>query len=88
MDRIVVHPAYWKRGHGRKLLKLGTALAEVDQVDQGVLATTMGAALFSHIRSQDLTNVHCEGEEEAFEGLSIAVLTYTFQAKGEPKVKM
>jgi N-acetylglutamate synthase-like GNAT family acetyltransferase len=88
MDRIVVHPAYWKRGHGRKLVKLGTALADVDQVDQGVLATTMGAALFSHIRSQDLTNVHVERKEEALEGLSIVVLRYTFQAQCEPKVEM
>lgn len=49
MERTVTHPAYWRRGHAGKLTRWGLALSQLDGVDQGVLATSMGAAFFQSV---------------------------------------
>jgi len=76
MERTVVHPAYWRRGHGGRLTAWGTGLANIDHVNQGVLATTMGAALFKHAGFGHLSSVHIEGDAENPKGLTIEVLRY------------
>ncbi|KAK2589474.1 hypothetical protein QQS21_012850 [Conoideocrella luteorostrata] len=76
MERIVVHPAYWKRGHGIKLAKWGVDLAKLDEVDQGVLASSMGEALYEHVGFRRISNVHVDGDEEDPKGFDIAVMRY------------
>jgi len=78
MERTAVHPAYWNRGHGTTLTQWGTKLADIDRVNQGVLASSMGAALFKHVGFQYITDVHIEGDKEDPDGFSVAVLRYEF----------
>jgi N-acetylglutamate synthase-like GNAT family acetyltransferase len=35
---MVVHPAYWARGHGSRLVEWGLALADLDGMKQGVMS--------------------------------------------------
>jgi GNAT superfamily N-acetyltransferase len=60
MDMVVVHPAYWKRGHGRRLVRWGMALADLDQVDQGVIAADMGEKLCLSLNYTKLDQVTAE----------------------------
>ncbi|KAK4223411.1 hypothetical protein QBC38DRAFT_459353 [Podospora fimiseda] len=85
MERIVVHPAYWRRGHGSTIAKWGVQLADIDSVDQGVLATSMGADLFRHVGYELITDLHVEGDEKNPEGVTFAALkhTATLKAKGK-----
>ncbi|KAK3366673.1 hypothetical protein B0T24DRAFT_596584 [Lasiosphaeria ovina] len=69
MERIVAHPAYWRRGYGSAIAKWGVELADIDGVDQGVIATGMGADLM-------------EGDERNPEGVTFAALKHTAKAKG------
>ncbi len=46
---MVVHPAYWQRGHASELTRWCMALAEVDHAGIGVSATPMGRKLFHHM---------------------------------------
>ena len=76
MERIVVHPAYWRRSHGSTIAKWGIALAGIDGIDQGVLATTMGASLFMHVGYQHVSDTQVEGDERNPRGFSLAILRY------------
>ena len=82
MERTVIHPAYWRRGHGSKLTKWGTDFADIDGVDQGVSATSMGAILFRHMGFQNITTVNNDGDEEDPRGLSFDLLKYVSNQKG------
>ena len=84
MERLVTHPAYWGRGHGGNLTKWGTNQADLDRVDQGVLASAMGAGLYFHYGFRNLTDVHVKGDEEMPEGLTFAVMKYQFNENGKP----
>lgn len=60
LERIVVHPAYRKRGHGERLAQWGLTLAAEDKVDIGVVATDQGTTLckrlgFGLLRSVEIT---------------------------------
>ncbi len=63
-------------------------LSDIDRVNQGVLATTMGAALFTHMGYEHLDDVHVEGDKEALEGMSLAVLRYNFESQTEPRIEI
>ncbi|KAH9211802.1 hypothetical protein DL95DRAFT_510438 [Leptodontidium sp. 2 PMI_412] len=76
MERTAVHPAYWKRGHGSTLAKWGLDLAKIDKVNQAVLATSMGASLFKHMRFKLITEHQIDGGEEDPTGYIIAVREY------------
>jgi N-acetylglutamate synthase-like GNAT family acetyltransferase len=77
MERIAVHPAYWRRGHGSTIAGWGMKLADVDRVDQGVLATSMGASLFSHLGFDRIDEIDIPGDHGDRDGFKIAVLKYT-----------
>ncbi|KAG4440643.1 hypothetical protein IFR05_003877 [Cadophora sp. M221] len=76
MERTAVHPAYWKRGHGSTLAKWGLDLARIDQVNQAVLATSMGASLFKYMGFKLITERQIYGGKEDPAGYIIAVLEY------------
>lgn len=76
MERVVVHPAYWKKGHGSKIAKWGVDLADLDNADQGVLATSMGANLFRHVGYEFITNLHVDGDGCDPEGVTFEALRH------------
>lgn len=45
-DMNVVHPAYWRRGHGSRMVKWMLELASTDRVGMGVTASSMGREVF------------------------------------------
>lgn len=46
IELVAIHPAYWRRGHGKALLNWGIALAESEGVKTGVAANTLGVGLY------------------------------------------
>jgi N-acetylglutamate synthase-like GNAT family acetyltransferase len=82
MERTAVHPAYWRRGHGSTLAKYGLNLANIDQVNQAVLATSMGADLFKYMGFKLINESQINGGKEDPTGYTIAVLKY-FPTNGE-----
>lgn len=71
---IVVHPTYWRRGHGSTLASWGSHLTETDNVHHGVIASRMGEKLFASIGFEHIKYIHVEGEGDASEGIDLAVL--------------
>ncbi|CAH0051750.1 unnamed protein product [Clonostachys solani] len=63
VDMVVVHPAYWRRGHGTSLVKWGKALADVDRVNQGVIAADMGEKLYTSLGYGKLDDVRAVSED-------------------------
>jgi N-acetylglutamate synthase-like GNAT family acetyltransferase len=49
IDTIVVHPNYWRRGHGTNLSQWQLDLADQDQAGMGVAGSAMGKTLFEHL---------------------------------------
>ena len=76
MEMVVVHPAYWKRGHGTNLVKWGMDLAATDKIDQGVIAAKMGTALYKSLGYKHLDDVRMEGDEVVPNGVEVAVMKY------------
>ena len=76
MERLVVHPAYWNRGHGSAIGKWGVDLSDIDGVDQGVAATSLGQKLFRHVGYEFLTDLHVEGDAANPEGVTFALLRH------------
>lgn len=74
---VVVHPAYWRRGHGSRLVRWGMALADMDQVKQGVLAADMGAKLYLQFGFVKICEIHADGDKEDPDGISNFVARYT-----------
>lgn len=73
---VVVHPAYWKRGHGTALVKWGMAMADIDMVKQGVIATHMGSGLYLALGFYKITDIHTDGDDEAPDGVTCTVAVY------------
>ncbi|KAF7555585.1 hypothetical protein G7Z17_g2075 [Cylindrodendrum hubeiense] len=76
LERLVVHPAYWKRGHGERLARWGMAMCDLDHIDQGVVASEMGATLFTRLGYERLTELQVEGDNEDDKGLTYELLQY------------
>lgn len=74
MDMVVVHPAYWRRGHGTLLVKWGMGLSDMDRVNQGVIAAEMGEKL--HLRSKyiEVDKIFVESETEHKSNVNLGVL--------------
>ncbi|KAI0385425.1 hypothetical protein F5Y04DRAFT_245811 [Hypomontagnella monticulosa] len=79
MERIAVHPAYWRRGHGTQLAAWGVKLSDIDGVDQGVLANSMGQKLFEHVGYELLDVISVPGDTRNPKGTDFAVLKHTAQ---------
>jgi N-acetylglutamate synthase-like GNAT family acetyltransferase len=57
---VVVHPAYWRRGHGTTLVNWGKSLADLDRIGKGVVAADMGEKLYASLGYQKLDEVSME----------------------------
>ena len=73
MDMVVVHPAYWRRGHGTALVRWGLDIADTDLVKQGVIAADMGAKLYLALGYSMITDVYAGSDEEAPDGITCTV---------------
>lgn len=66
---VVVHPAYQKRGHGRRLVQWGMELATKDKVGAGVIAAGKGKSLYGSLGFEKLGDL-------PFEDLGLSVMQY------------
>jgi len=76
MDIVVVHPAYWRRGHGSDLAKWGIALADTDGVKQGVIAAEMGQKLYLALDFKKLGTIQAQDEKQPPNGVEVGLLRY------------
>jgi len=76
MEMVVVHPAYWARGHGGNLVKWGMKLASFDKVKQGVTGAKMGTDLYHNLGWKHLTEVRIEGDETVPQGVDVTLMEY------------
>lgn len=76
MENLVVHPAYWRRGHGTRLVRFGIDLAEKSKVNQGVVAARMGTRLYRKLGYQDIKTIHLEGDARVPDGVEVNVMMY------------
>lgn len=60
-------------------------MSDIDQLDQGVAATSMGADLFKHVGYEWLTDLHVEGDDTNPEGVMFSLLKH--KAMGDSKSK-
>jgi hypothetical protein len=64
MDMVVVHPAYWRRGHGTTMVKWGMKLADTDRVRQGVVAAKMGEKLYLSLNYSKLADLKAQDDTD------------------------
>lgn len=77
MEMVVVHPAYWRRGHGTTLVGWGMELAKIDHIKQGVIAAKMGEKLYAKLGYSPLEELRLDGDEEAPDGVKCVAMKYT-----------
>ena len=77
MAALVVHPAYWRRGHGTDLVHWGQKLSAFDDVPQGVSAAGMGEKLYSHLGYEFVERISKPGDEDDQQGMTTAVMLYS-----------
>lgn len=76
MDTLVVHPAYWRRGHGTALVNWGMELARLDRVKQGVIAACMGEKLYLSRGYEKLDDVAAVDERDPEQHVRVGVLEF------------
>jgi N-acetylglutamate synthase-like GNAT family acetyltransferase len=77
LEMLVVHPAYWRRGHGTDLVKWCLQLSTTDKVGQAVLAAEMGAPLYQKLGYEHIDDIDIPGDEIVRDGMHLSVLKYT-----------
>ncbi len=73
---LVVHPAYWKRGHGTRLATWPRDLSVLDKVPQCVSSATMSQPLFLSLGYRQLDTITAEGDEDDPNGVSTALMEH------------
>lgn len=74
---VVVHPAYWRRGHGTTLVEWGKSLADLDRMEQDVVAADMGEKLYTSLGYQKLDEVKVEDNTgPSPHNVSVGILKY------------
>ncbi|ATY60503.1 Acyl-N-acyltransferase [Cordyceps militaris] len=76
MNMVAVHPAYWRRGHGTKLVNWSISLCKLDNVTQGVSAAEMGANLYKGLGYTFICKVEADGDEDDPEGVFTELLKF------------
>jgi len=74
-DKLVVHPAYWNRGHGTSLIEWGKRLSQMDAVSQGVLPSHAGEEIFFKLGYEHVATLRVPDDGDV-EGFDIAVGVY------------
>lgn len=83
LDTLVIHPAYWRRGHGRTLVEWGLRLADIDQVEMCICATDAGFNLYRSLGCELLESWRMEGDEVSPAGVSGHIIRYVPRTKRE-----
>lgn len=81
MSMLVVHPAYWRRGHGTALGKWSVALAEADKVKQSVSAAGMGFKIYSSLGFREVHKIVEPGDDDDEEGVFTDLMEYVPDAQ-------
>jgi GNAT superfamily N-acetyltransferase len=64
LDIAVVHPAYWRHGHGARMVEWGMELARRDGVKVGVLSVPTGEKLYLRLGFKKLDEVVVHDDTE------------------------
>ncbi|KAE9366620.1 hypothetical protein N431DRAFT_417442 [Stipitochalara longipes BDJ] len=64
INLITIHPAYWRRGHGKALLNWGLALAREDGLKTGVCANTRAVGLYLSMGFVEVDRISAKDNEE------------------------
>lgn len=81
MSMLVVHPAYWRKGHGTKLVEWSMRLSDLDSVPQCVSAAGMGEKLYKKLGYHEVCRVEEEGDGDDPRGVHTELLEYRPKAK-------
>lgn len=76
IDMLVIHPAYWRRGHGSRLAKWGLELSRRDGVKQGVMAASTAKQFYTLLGFQNLEDIHVAGDEIMAEGVTVSAMLF------------
>lgn len=74
---IVVHPAYWRRGHGTALMHWAKDLSVLDRIKQCVSAVPKSEPYFLNLGFQLICPIVAEGDEDDGEGVRTVLLEYS-----------
>ena len=74
---LVVHPAYWRRGHGTSLCNWAVELSISDGVKQFVSAAGMGYGTYARLGYKEVCKITAEGDEDDPEGVFAHLMEYT-----------
>jgi GNAT superfamily N-acetyltransferase len=78
---LVVHPRYWRRGHGTRLSQWGIDMSREDGVSQCVSAAGMGRALYRSLGFQDITEILASGGDDSdLKGVKTHLMRYEVEA--------
>ena len=80
-DKLVVHPSYRRRGHATTMLQWALCLSDMDKVDQGVIPSHMGEAVYLGLGYKTTGEIHIPSDGEV-DGFSQRVLVYKANDKG------
>ncbi|KAI8710406.1 hypothetical protein NCS52_01577200 [Fusarium sp. LHS14.1] len=70
MEALVVHPAYWRRGHGSRLVQQGIDhLAKLGGANHGVIAAETGKPLYLQLGYEEL-------EELVYDDVHLSIMQY------------
>ena len=64
LARLAVHPAYWRRGHAKRLVQWWVDLADHDGVQACVSAANMGKFVYQSVGFKQVAIAECHGYEE------------------------
>ncbi|KAE8446564.1 hypothetical protein EG329_011896 [Mollisiaceae sp. DMI_Dod_QoI] len=76
IDRVVVHPAYWRRSHAKTLINWGLALAKTDSTKTGVVANPFGVGLYVSLGFVKITTIGLRDKEEPPNEVGGVILRY------------
>lgn len=76
LESLIVHPLYWRRGHGARLVQSGVRLARLDGAALGVVATRLGVPLYQKLGFVEVDHFRIEGDELNPEGVEGKLMKY------------
>ena len=68
---LAVHPAYWRRGHGERLVRWCVELSNMDKVPLVISASPMGAKLVKRLGFREVEIVPINGYQDHPESIDI-----------------
>ncbi|KAK0659159.1 hypothetical protein QBC41DRAFT_384663 [Cercophora samala] len=82
VSMIVVHPAYWRRGHGTRLATWARDLARMNRIPQCVSAAPMSQGLFMSLGFEKVDEIVAEGDEDDPRGAKTLLLEFGREYRG------